>query len=174
MSYLRNIVALILLVACADSVADALPMPSPNPRGDIGIIIVASDSPEYIHEWLTTPPAHGVTIKRLRVAKPEQLIVSSFLVHGVTPNQAGEYSFSVSFYVLGPDGKPLFGDRDYAKGNGAIPKNPSFIMADPALDIILEASDPSGIYTIIARVVDITNGKKADASYKINFIKNAL
>jgi len=149
-------------------------MPSPNPRGDLGIIIVASDSPGYIHEWLTTPPSHGVTIKRLLVAKPEQLIVSSFLVHGIAPNQAGEYSFSVSFYVLGPDRIPIFGVRDYAKGKGPIPNNPSFIMADPALDIILEESDPPGIYTIVAQVVDITSGKKADASYKIKFIKNAL
>jgi hypothetical protein len=173
-SYLRNIAALVLLVACAKSVADALPMPLPNPQGNLGIIIVASDSPEYIHEWLTTPPSHGVTIKRLHAAKPEQLIVSSFLVHGVAPNLAGEYSFSVSFYLLGPDRQPIFGARDYAKGKGVIPKNPSFIMADPALDIILEDSDPSGTYTIVAQVVDITNGKKADAYYEIKLIKKAL
>jgi hypothetical protein len=174
MLYSRLIAALFLLVVSVDSGADALPMPSPNPRGDLGLIIVASDSPEYIHEWLTTPPGHGVTIKRLHVAKPEQLIVSSFLVHGVTPDQTGNYFFNVSFYVLNPDGKPLFGVQDFAKGEGKIPINPSFIMADPALDIVLEESDPPGIYTIVAQVVDITSGKKADASYKIKLIKNRL
>ena len=174
MSYLRRIAVLFFLVVCADSVADVLPMPSPNPQGELGIIIVASDSPDYIHEWLTTPPSHGVTIKSLRVTKPEQLIVSSFLVHGVIPNQEGHYSFSVSFYLLGPDGKPLFGARDYAKGEGEIPANSAYIMANPALDIVLEDSDPPGIYTIFAQVVDITNGKKADAIYKIKFINNAL
>jgi hypothetical protein len=100
MLYSRLIAALFLLVVSVDSGADALPMPSPNPRGDLGLIIVASDSPEYIHEWLTTPPSHGVTIKRLHVAKPEQLIVSSFLVHGVTPDQTGNYSFNVSFSLV--------------------------------------------------------------------------
>ena len=174
MPYLRRITALFLLVVCANSFAEVLPMPSPNPQGELGIVIVASDSPDYIREWLITPPSHGVTIKRLRVAKPEQLIVSSFLVHGVSPNQEGRYSFSVSFYLLGPDGKPIFGVRDYAKGEGIIPAISAYIMADPALDIVLEDSDPLGIYTIVVQVLDIANGKKADAFYKIEFIKNAL
>ena len=56
----------------------------------------------------------------------------------------------------------------------ASPQNPAYIMADPALDIILENSDPPGVYTIVAQVVDIINGKKADAFYKIRFDKNAL
>jgi hypothetical protein len=80
----------------------------------------------------------------------------------------------VSFYVLDPTGKPIFGVRDYAKGNGKTPKNPSFIMADPALDIILEDSDLPGTYTIVAQVVDKNNQKTADASYQIDFVKSAL
>jgi hypothetical protein len=174
MPKLRETVALIFLLACAEAVADTLPMPPPNPSGNPGIIIVASDSPEYIREWLSTPPSHGVTIKRLRVAKADQLIVASFLVHGIAANSEGKFSFSVSFYVLGPDGKPIFGVPDYAKGNGVIPQIPAYIMADPALDIILENSDPPGVYTIVAQVVDNINGKKADAFYKIRFDKNAL
>ena len=30
-----------------------------------------------------------------------------------------------------PNGKPLFGQQDYAKGAGKLPENPTFIMADP-------------------------------------------
>ena len=173
-SHFRFKAVLVLLFACSGAIAEPRPMPPPNQQGELGLIIVASESPVYIQEWLTTPPNHGVIIKRLHTAKPEQLIVTSFLVHGLASNQSRQYSFRVSFYVLDPDGKPIFGVRDYAKGKGTIPKNPSFIMADPALDIVLEDSDPPGTYTIAAQVVDTNNGKKADASYKIDFIKNAL
>jgi hypothetical protein len=149
-------------------------MPSPKPEGDINLIIVASGTPEYISEWLSTPSSHGVTIKRLKKAKPNQLIVSSFLISGVTPDKDGNYSFSVSFYILDPNNKPIFGQRDYAKGKGKVPDNPSFIMADPAMDIILEDTDPAGIYSIVAQVTDLVSGKKSDDTYNIEFIKNGL
>jgi len=176
---LRNALLVTILVFSNIAIAKIsptkiTPMPSPNPIGKLGVIIVASDSAKYIKEWLSTPSSHGVTIKRLKVAKPNQLIVSSFLVTGVSPNKLGNYSFSVSFYILGPNGKPIFGQRDYAKGKGKIPKTPTFIMADPAMDIVLEKSDPAGIYTIVAQVKDLVTGKQADNAYKIKFIKNEL
>jgi hypothetical protein len=149
-------------------------MPSPKPEGELDLIIVASGTPEYISEWLNTPASHGVTIKRLKKAKPNQLIVSSFLVSGVTPDREGKYSFTVSFYILDPNNKPIFGQRDYAKGKVRAPANPSFIMADPAMDIILEATDPAGMYTIVAQVTDLVSGKKTDDIYNIEFIKNEI
>jgi len=76
--------------------------------------------------------------------------------------------------LLGPDGKAVFGERDYARGKGKLHKNPAFIMADPALDLMLESSDPEGFYTIVAQVTDIMTGKKADSSYKMKFIKHEL
>ncbi len=156
------------------SLAEVAPMPSPKAEGDLGLIIVASGTPDYIKEWLNTPASHGVTIKRLKKAKPNQLIVSSFLVSGVTPDKDGNYSFSVSFYILDPNNKPIFGKRDYAKGKGTTPVNPSFIMADPAMDIILEDTDPAGMYSIVAQVTDLVSGKKTDDTYNIEFIKNGL
>ena len=149
-------------------------MPSPKPEGELGLIIVASGTPEYINEWISTPSSHGVTIKRLKKAKPNQLIVIAFLVSGVSPDTMGNFSFSVNYYILNPNDKAIFGERDYAKGSGTIPNAPAFIMGDPALDLILEDSDQEGDYTIVAQVTDLVTGKKADNSYTIMFIKDGL
>ena len=154
--------------------AEVSPGPEPKKAGDLGLVVVASGSPDYIKEWLSTPSSHGITIKRLRVVRPEQLIVASFLVSGMSADEGGNYSFAVSMYILGPDGKPIFGDRNYAKSSGKLPEKPTFIMADPALDLVLENGDPEGHYKIVAQVQDLISGAKADGSYVIKLIKREL
>ena len=163
--------SLLLILFSSMAFAEITAGPAAKPQGDLGLVIVASDTPDYIHEWLTTPSQHGVTIKRLKMAKPDQLIVSSFLVTGLSRNEEGRYDFSVSFYVLGPNNKPIFGQRDYAKGSGILPDKPILVMADPALDIVLENTDPEGKYSIVAKVTDLVNGRMADDSYNIVFAK---
>ena len=150
------------------------PIISAKKKGDLGLIIVASDSPKFVEEWVKTPSKHAPKVKRLFDAEPDQLIVTAFIVTGLSANESGQFSFSVSFYVLDPNGKPLFGQRDYAKGAGKLPEDPTFIMADPALDLVLEESDPPGVYTIVGQVTDLINGKKADNFYKITFTKSEL
>ncbi len=174
MLILKSTLLFISLCISGAAFTDSTPILSAKPEGDLGLVIVASDSPEFINEWFSTPFSHGVTIKRLKITKPNQLIVTAFLVTGVSPDEVGNYFFSVSYYVLDPSGKTLFGERNYAKGSGVISKVPSIIMADPALDIILENSDPVGVYTIVAQVEDLVTGKKVDNSYRIRFKKNQL
>jgi hypothetical protein len=166
--------ALLFTFFCSSSLAEITPGPAAKKTGDLGLVIVASETPDYIKEWLTTPSSHGVTIKRLKTAKPNQLIVTAFLVTGMTANEEGNYEYSVSFYILGPNKKPIFGQRNYAKGKGKLPSKPMLTMADPALDVVLEESDPEGVYTIVAQVQDLVTGKKADDSYKIKFVKSEL
>jgi len=167
-------VFLALLVWSQAVFAEIIEGPKPNSVGNLELEIVASGTPEYIKEWLSAPSSHGVTIKRIRAVKPEQLIVASFLVSGMSADEEGKYSFSVSMYVLGPDGKPIFGERNYAKGSGILPGKPTYIMADPALDIVLEESDPAGDYIIVAQVEDHVSGAKADCSYLIKLSKSEL
>ncbi len=174
MLILRSTILLILLCISGAAYTGSTPVLSAKPEGDLGLVIVASDSPEFINEWLSTPFSHGVTIEILKTTKPDKLIITAFLVTGVSSDEEGNFSFNVSYYVLDPSGKTLFGERNYAKRSGAASKVPSIIMADPALDIILENSDPAGVYTIVAQVEDLVSGKKADNSYKIVFKKNEL
>ena len=169
-----NIWLVATMVCCNVALCDITPGPEPRIAGNLGLVIVASDTPEYIKEWLVTPSQHAVTIKRLRAAKTNQLIITSFLVTGMSPNFKGDYKFSVDFYLLDPNEKAVFGQRGYAKGEGKHQLKPTFVMANPALDIVLESSDPTGIYTIVAQVTDIVTGKKANASYKINYINDTL
>ena len=174
MRFLTSTSLIAALIFCNASFAELSLGPKPNKAGNIGLVIVASHTPEYIKQWLMTPSHHAVTIKRLKSTKPNQLIVSAFLVTGTTPNSEGNYNFSVSFKLIDPNKKIMFSERDYAKGKSKQPSNPTYIMADPALDIILEPSDPEGVYTIMAQVTDLVSGKKANNEYKINFIKSKL
>ncbi|RUO36095.1 hypothetical protein CWE13_09475 [Aliidiomarina shirensis] len=151
--------------------AEEIPGPQARPQGDLDLIIVASESDAYIREWLNTPPEQGVTIKRTRVAKPDQLLVTAFLVTGLTAGDDGRYRYSIDTYILGPDGDPIWGQRNYAGGAGVLPARPMVLMADPALDLILEQSDPEGIYTVVGQVTDLASGSKADSSYEIQFTK---
>jgi len=175
--YMHTLRITILLVACFISGASFSEYKlglSAKPEGDLGLVIVASETPEYITEWLTTPSNYGVTIKKLKTAKPNQLIVSAFLATGLTPDKSGNFSFSVSYYFLDPNGKALFGASDFAEGSGTLPTKATFMMADPALDIVLEESDPEGTYTIVARLKDLVTGNTANCSYEIRFVKNGL
>lgn len=172
MRILNQIVILLLLCYATVSNAEVTPGPRPNAEGDLGLIIVASHTPDYINEWLTTPSNHGVTIKRLKTAHPNQLIVTSFLASGFTPDSDGNFSFVVSFSLVGPDKKVVFGQKNYAAGKGTMPNKPTYVMADPALDIVFESSDAPGIYTIIGIVEDMVTNKKVRSEYKIQYISN--
>lgn len=139
--------------------------------GDLELIIVASGTAGYIQKWLNTPAKHGVTIKRLKVAKPNQLIVIAFLMTGLTGDANGDYKYTVNSYILGPDGEPIWGERDYAAGQGTLPNRPAIIMADPALDLTLDSTDPVGKYSIFAELTDHVSGEKATSRYTIMFDK---
>ncbi len=145
--------------------------PSPNKEGNLGLVIVASHTPEYIKEWIETPSNHDVTIKRLTEAKPDQKIITAFLVTGFTPDAEGNFRFNVSFTLIGPDNKEVFGQKNYARGKGKAPGTPTFVMADPALDIVLERSDLAGVYTIIGVVEDQVSKKSTRNEYKFQFTK---
>jgi hypothetical protein len=167
----KTLLALVFLILSSMAHSQLLPGPKANAQGDLSLLIVASDSPAYIKEWLSTSPEHGVSIKRLKIAKPNQLIVTAFLVTGLTPDSSGSYKYSVNVYVINPSNKPMWGQKSYAGGQGVLPNKPMIMMADPALDLILEESDPSGEYSIVAEVTDLVSGKKADHSYQIMFNK---
>jgi len=164
-----SLIAILLFPAAAS--AEITSGPEAKDNGDLGIVIVASDSPGYIDKWLNTPSEHGVTIDRLKTARPNQLIVTSFLVTGLSPDKDGNFRFSVSFKLLDPSNHIVFEESDYAHGAGKLPGNPTFVMADPALDLYLEPSDPAGTWTVVATANDLVNGKSASGSYTIELVK---
>jgi hypothetical protein len=141
--------------------------PEPKAEGDLSLLIVTSDSPDHAQEWLEAPPGRRISLKLLKTAKPDQEIITSFLVTGVTSDINGDYSFVVSFTLLDPYGKVVFGKRNYAKASGKAPVNPAFMIAEPALGIVLDGTDPLGDYKIIGIVEDLANNKIFRTSQKI-------
>jgi hypothetical protein len=133
--------------------------PEPKTEGDLNLLIVTSASPDHAQEWLSTQQGRRINLKLLKTAKPDQEIITSFLVTGVTSDISGDYSFVVSFTLLDPYGKVVFGKRNYAKAAGKAPRDPAFIMAEPALGIVLDESDPLGDYKLIGIVEDLTSNK---------------
>jgi hypothetical protein len=158
---------LILISSSAHADSEKNVTPSPKPIGDLALTIVASASPDFINQWLKTSPEKPVTIKRLKKAKPNQLIVSAFLVSGLSADSKGNYNFSVSFTLCDQNGKTMFEQNDYAKGKGVLPSFPTFIMGNPALDITFENSDPAGLYLLTGIVTDLVNQKTATDRYII-------
>jgi len=158
---------LLALSFCAVARAERTSGPEPKTVGNLGLVIVASDSPDYAREWLDTQPNQPAALELLRTAEPDQVIVTSFLVTGVTPEFNGNFSFVTSFTLLDPNGKVVLTRRQFAKTSGKAPESPSFIMAKPALSIVLDKSDPPGEYTIIGIVEDLVSKKIVRNSYKI-------
>lgn len=158
---------LILISSSAHADSENNTAQSPKPIGDLALTIVASASPDFINQWLNTPHEKPVNIKRLKKAKPNQLIVSAFLVSGLSADSKGNYNFSVSFTLCDQNGKTMFEQKEYAKGKGVLPSYPTFIMGNPALDIIFENSDPAGLYLLTGIVTDLVNKKTAIDRYMI-------
>ena len=153
----------------------ALPTPGPKakPPGNLEVIIVASDSVQYIKDWLDPSMESRVVVPRVNKVKPEQVAYCAFLITGLTPspNPYSSLQYSVGFNLFSPSGELLFNVPEYTRGQVKNPGKPILIMADPALDLVLEESDPEGTYTLEAHVVDMNTGKAAKGSYQITLVK---
>ncbi|MCK5289018.1 MAG: hypothetical protein KAJ14_06230 [Candidatus Omnitrophica bacterium] len=157
-------------VFCYSSIA-ITPGPQPNQTGDLAVIIAASDTTEYINDWITTSHETPVIIKRIKETKQGATVYIAFLITGFSSDDNNNYNFIVNFMLYGPDGEIIFNEKNYAKSLGKTPKNPTFIMADPALDLILEDSDPVGVYKLEAEVIDLIVNKNAKNIYFLELIK---
>jgi len=141
--------------------------PEPNTAGELDLLIVASESPNQIQEWLSGSPDLRTSLQIIKTARPDEVINTSFLVTGMTSDSNGNYAVEVSFTLLDPSGKPVLSERNFAKTSGRAPSAPTFIMADPELAFTLDEFDPVGEYTIIGIVEDLINNKMARTSLRI-------
>ncbi|MFO7606891.1 MAG: AMIN domain-containing protein [Desulfurivibrionaceae bacterium] len=145
--------------------------PEPKAAGDLKLVIAISDSPDHAREWLNAPGDGKTGLKLLKTAKPDQEINISFLVTGLSPDRAGNFSYQTSFAVLDPSGNPRENRRHYAKATVEAPNQPAFIMAEPELALVLDSLDPIGDYTIIGIVEDLINNKISRTSKRITLTR---
>ncbi|MDF1578485.1 MAG: AMIN domain-containing protein [Desulfobulbales bacterium] len=145
--------------------------PQPKAAGDLKLVIATSDSPDHAREWVNAPPDNKTGLTLLKRAKPDQEISISFLVTGLSPDRAGNFSYQTSFTLLDPFGNPKENRRHYAKATVKAPAHPVFILAEPELTLVPDSSDPIGDYRIIGMVEDLTNNKISRASKRITLTR---
>jgi len=139
----------------------------PNSPGDLSVIVFVSPTDRFIEEWISTPPEHGPTIKRIQEAKADQLVYVGFIVTGYTTDDNGSTTFDVDVRVVYPSGEELFKKDKFAVYHGA-PRSAGFVLADPVLELMIESTDPMGQYTIQAVVHDRVIGKTATGEAVLN------
>ena len=144
----------------------------PNPVAKLAVIVSMADSKRYLDTWVSTSPETSAPIPRLKMLKPNQVGYVGFIVTGIEGDEGGNFDYSVSWKLIGPAGKLVYEFPNYAKGEGKLHHKAAFYMADPALDIILENSDPSGDYKLEVTAVDQVSGRTASTSYSIEFNKS--
>jgi len=149
------------------------PWPSANTPGNLGITIVAAGNPQYLKDWVNPKKLNKVTIKRIHKVVPEQIAYCAFIITGLTPapKPYNTLQYKVGFKLYGPTGTLLHHEPNYSRGNFNDPEKPVYTMADPALDLILENSDPAGTYTLEGIATDLVSGKTATSSYKLTLTK---
>lgn len=139
----------------------------PNAPGDLSVTVFVSPTDRFIEEWMSTPPEHGPTIKRIKEAKADQLVYAGFVVTGHTVDDGGSTALDVDVRVVYPNGEELFEQDKFAVYRGA-PKSAGFVLADPVLELMIESTDPMGQYTIQAVAHDRVTGKTATAEAVLN------
>lgn len=141
------------------------------PKSELMVNIVASETTDFINSWLSTPFNVKPYIKEVREVIPDQTFYVAFLISGFKSDIKGHYNFIVHWTLYKPDGSIMLEQKNYARGIGIMPDKPSFIMADPALDLMLEKADPLGIYRLVAIVEDRVTNIKSESEKKIVLVK---
>lgn len=149
------------------------PWPAASQPGNLSITVVASESPQFLMDWVNPKMVNKVSIKRLREVKAEQVAYCGFIITGLTPTPKpySTLQYKVGFKLYGPSGALLHHEPNYTRGKFKNPEKPIYTMADPALDLVLEHSDPAGIYTLEGIVTDLVTGITANNSYKLTLLK---
>ena len=144
----------------------------PNSQGELGAYILASDSPDYMSEWVHTQYNHDIHIVPIKEVIPDQKVHTAFVVTGYGADDKGMTDLAADFVLQGPDGKEVFGEKNVATHHKKRGKESAvgFIMLDPAIYIVLEANDKRGVYTIKASVTDKVLNKTASCEYKFTFV----
>lgn len=164
----------LILIFAVQSFAFALTKwPEPKPPGYLSVTVVASASAQYLSDWVDPNMKNKVSIKRIREIKVQQIAYCGFIITGLSPSPdpLSSLKYSVGFKLYGPNGSLLYHEPNYTSGQFQDPKTPTYIMADPALDLTFEDSDQAGIYTIEGIVTDLITGKKATHKYEITLVK---
>lgn len=143
----------------------------PRRPGDLKLDIVISDTSQYIEDWVRKPAAEGIHIRRVKEFAFGQTLHVAFLVTGYTLDDKSNTDVTVDHQVIAPNGTVLFDEPNYSKAKGPMGPSPSFVMTDPALDLVFDEEDIEGTYRIEATVHDNVAHGEAHVSTEFNVFR---
>jgi len=142
-----------------------------NASGDLNVTVFVTDSPKFIKEWVSTPASHSPVIKRIKSAKPEQMVHAGFAVTGFALDNSSKTNFVVGINIQDPSGNVIFEEPNWDVHIAELSSPKGIVMADPVLDFTVEDSDPLGTYIISAMVKDNIGGKEHFSSSELTISK---
>jgi len=142
----------------------------PNEPGRLGGYIAVGASPDFLKDWLRPGSPHVPLVKQFHIGETAYV---GFIVTGILPNDSGQARVAVDVRIARPDGSVLFEKTGYANVVGPTNKGAGFLIADPALDLEFDSTDPLGTYSIVAIFHDAVSKKGALCEVRIELIKKA-
>lgn len=160
----RRSLYLVLMIALAMSPLSAI---EPRPAGELVGYIAVGTSPDFLGQWFQTPPERGPTLPLVKQFAVGDTAYVAFVLTGALPDQRGRADVTVDVRIAKPDGSVLFSQEAYARYDKLATTRPAFVMADPALDVGFDASDPLGEYSLVAIFHDKVAQKAALVELRI-------
>ncbi|PIQ86555.1 MAG: hypothetical protein COV74_04040 [Candidatus Omnitrophica bacterium CG11_big_fil_rev_8_21_14_0_20_45_26] len=163
----KTVLLFICLLILSSNVLAASPVA--NPPGELRVVVMASDSPNFIDEWVSTPSSHDVHVKPLKEVSVEKMFHVAAIVTGyeidasMMTNLSGDFILEDSDKTVQADEKNILIHQKKFKGN----ERTGFVMLDPAIDLTFTDEDKTGVYTIKIVVRDHVSGKTATGEYQI-------
>lgn len=142
-------------------------------QNNLKVFIAISDSPKYIEDWVSKRANEPVTINRKQAFSPDETIYIAFIASGFGTDNNLKVNLHANINITDPNGEKLFDLKDYSKAIGSVPdRKPSFMMLDPALDLVLENIDPKGVYILHIEIIDKTLNKISMATENIYLVSS--
>jgi hypothetical protein len=147
--------------------------PPARESGDLAVLVAASKNERFIKDWISRDLNRPVSIERAKEIRPDQMVHIAFLVTGFTLDDSRRANLIVHASFYDPKGRLLFDVPEPMRisGGGKHMERPTFAMAFPTIDLVLEESDPQGAYTIEATVKDLVTNKVATSQYQLTLVK---
>lgn len=159
-------VCLICLVFASSALAEMSPEET---KKQLSIQVFASKE-DPVKMWFETKPPAPPHFSKLKEVSIAESFHVAMLVGGLSLDKDRGYKGTVGIKILKPDGTTLLEEKDYSVISGIAPDKyngylAAFKMVDPAILMMMEASDTKGTYTIKAVLRDDNNNNEAEGSH---------
>ena len=131
--------------------------------GQFGAMLHITDKPdELFADW--QKPGAAVPVSITDVAERGKPVVGVVLFSGCRPTESGVCDAQAAFQVFKPDGSPYGEEEKGVLWRRRPPDEGQLQLSEGAIGVRIEPQDPSGTYTIRARLRDLVCGAEVELS----------